>query len=401
MSYSLSDYNYSLPENRIAQHPITPAHNSKLLSCIIQQDHTVSLSDHHCFDLPTILEQDTLLIANNSQVFASRIPLHNTTIILKNWNEVILDSGEIFIVRVLFSEDGSLAISQCIIRWSDKKHFRPWCTIFFSKDIYGISKEFVDDGIIFELYNIDLLALCKQYGDMPLPPYITQATSEDKQKYKTSFWKHIWSVATPTAGLHFTSELRQQLINNHIQRKEITLHVGIGTFAPVVTADIRQHSLHAEIITVDRNIFETIYQQKTQNHKIITIGTTSTRSIESLPILRHVLSKEQKSKHCSQKCQSRRDSITIYNQGNSNFLLLISSNSNTITFSSSLFIYPWFDRKIIDGLITNFHLPQTSLVMLIAGMMWYKNWKQTYQYALDHDYRFASFGDAMYIVFNS
>jgi S-adenosylmethionine:tRNA ribosyltransferase-isomerase len=399
MSHFLSDYNYHLSEDRIAQHPITPAHNSKLLSCTIQQDHNVSLSDHHCFDLSTILSQDTLLIANNSQVFASRIPLQNTTIILKNWNEVILDSWEIFIVRVLFLEDGTLDTNKCIIRWSDKKHFKPGSDIYFDQTTYGKSVQFVDDGIVFQFYNTNLIDVCKKYGDLPLPPYITKATSTDKEHYKTSFWQHIWSVATPTAGLHFTSELRQQLRNNHIQRKEITLHVGIGTFAPVVSSDIRNHTLHSELITVDRDIFETIYAQKSQHHKIITIGTTSTRSIESLPMLRHILSKDKKSEHCSQACQFRRDQLINSGQKNNNFLLLISDNSTTITFSSSLFIYPWFERKIIDGLITNFHLPQTSLVMLVAGMMWYTNWKKTYHYALDHDYRFASFGDAMIIRF--
>ncbi len=399
MSYLLSDYNYHLPEDRIAQHPITPAHNSKLLSCITNHDHTLSVSDYHCFDLPTLLEQHTLLIANNSQVFASRIPLDHTTIILNTWEEVILKSWEIFIVRVLFYEDGNLDSTQCIIRWSDKKHFKPWCTIFFNETVYGKSVQFVDDGIVFELHNINLIDLCKQYGDLPLPPYITEATAEDKERYKTSFWQHVWSVATPTAGLHFTSELRQNLLRNHIQRKEITLHVGIGTFAPVVSSDIRQHALHAELITVNRDIFEIIYNHKTKNHKIITIGTTSTRSIESLSYLRHILPKVQKSEHCSQACQSRRDTITPYSQENNNFLLLISSNSNTITFSSSLFIYPWYKRTIIDWIITNFHLPQTSLVMLVAGLLWYDNRRETYHHALAHQYRFASFGDAMMIQF--
>lgn len=399
MSYLLSDYNYHLPEDRIAQHPITPAHNSKLLSCIIDHNNQLTLWDYHCFDLPTLLEQNTLLIANNSQVFASRILLDHTTIILNTWEKVILESWEIFIVRVIFHEDGSLDSSQCIIRWSDKKHFRPWCTIYFWDTIYGKSVQFVDDGIVFELHNINLIDLCKQYGDLPLPPYITEATAEDKERYKTSFWQHLWSVATPTAGLHFTSELRQKLFNNNIQRKEITLHVGIGTFAPVVSSDIRQHTLHAELITVDRDIFEIIYNQKTKNHKIITIGTTSTRSIESLSYLRHILPKVQKSEHCSQTCQSRRDTITPYSQENNNFLLLISINSNTITFSSSLFIYLWYKRTIIDWIITNFHLPQTSLVMLVAGLLWYDNRRETYHHALAHHYRFASFGDAMMIQF--
>jgi len=397
--FALLDYHYQLSDDRIAQHPITPAHNSKLLSCHINNDNSMTISDKNCFDLPDILDKWTLLIANNSQVFASRIPLYNTKVVLKDGKYTILEKWEIFIVRVLFQEDWSIDTSQCIIRGSDKKHFRPWCTIFFDKEIYGTSKEFLNDGIVFELYNTDLIKLCKNYGDIPLPPYITQASLQDKERYKTSFWQHIWSVATPTAGLHFTSELRQQLIHNHIQRKEITLHVGIGTFAPVVSSDIRNHTLHSELITVDRDIFETIYQKKTQHHKIITIWTTSTRSIESLPMLRHILSKNKKSQHCSQACQSRRDNITTKSQENNNFLLLISVNSNTITFSSSLFIYPWFERIIIDGLITNFHLPQTSLVILVAGIIWYTNWEKTYHYALDHDYRFASFGDAMMIQF--
>lgn len=396
--FALSDYHYQLSDDRIAQHPITPAHNSKLLSCHINNDNTISISDKNCFDLPDILDQWTLLIANNSQVFASRILLYNTKVVFKNWDSTILEKWEIFIVRVLFKEDWSIDTSQCIIRGSDKKHFRPWCIIFFDQKIYGISKEFVDDGILFEIYNTDLIQLCKNYGGIPLPPYITQASPEDREKYKTSFWQKIGSVATPTAWLHFTEQLRNNLKQHHIDREEITLHVGIGTFAPVVSQDIRNHNLHAEIITIDRTLFETIYQQKFNNKRIITIGTTTTRTIESLPYLFKILDKKQIHKHCSEACSDRRYR-QHNNQENNNFLLLISSNSNTITFSSSLFIYPWFHRKVIDGLITNFHLPQTSLVMLIAGMIWYNNRKKSYQYAIDHQYRFASFGDAMMINF--
>lgn len=398
--FALSDYSYHLPDDCIAQHPIIPVHNSKFLSYTITTDHTASLSDYHCFDLPKLLEQDTLLIANNSQVFASRIPLYNTKIILKDWESTILEKWEIFIVRILFHPDWLLHKTQCIIRGSDKKHFRPGVTIFFDKEIYGISKEFVDDGIVFELYNIDLLTFCEKYGDMPLPPYIIQATSEDKEKYKTSFWQYVWSVATPTAWLHFTEKLRSDLKKHHIKRKEITLHVGIGTFSPIVVEDIRTNKLHAEIITIDRNIFETIYQQRFLSKKIITIWTTSTRTVESLPYLFKILDQNKITIHCSQECRDRRNRQHISQKSN-NFLLLISDNSTTITFSSSLFIYPWFERKVIDGLITNFHLPQTSLVMLVSGFIGYDNRKKSYEYALNHYYRFASFGDAMYIVFNS
>ena len=122
-------------------------------------------------------------------------------------------------MRVIFQEDWSIDISQCIIRGSDKKYFRPWCTIFFDQEIYGISKEFVDDGIVFELYNTDLITLCKNYGDIPLPPYITQASQQDKEKYKTSFWQKIGSVVTPTAWLHFIEKLRTNLKQHHINRE--------------------------------------------------------------------------------------------------------------------------------------------------------------------------------------
>ena len=145
-----------------------------------------------------------------------------------------------------------------------------------------------------ELEGIDLIQLCEYYGDMPLPPYIIQATAEDKVRYKTSFGQSIGSVATPTAGLHFTDELRKKLKQNSIQRKEITLHVGIGTFAPVVSEDIRNHMLHAEYITIDATLFETIYRQKISGKPIITIGTTSTRTIESLPYLFGLLSDKLK-----------------------------------------------------------------------------------------------------------
>lgn len=396
--FALSDYHYQLSDDRIAQHPITPAHNSKLLSCHINTDKIMTISDKNCFDLPDILDKWTLLIANNSQVFASRIPLYNTKVVLKDGNSTILERWEIFIVRVIFKEDGSIDTSQCIIRGSDKKHFRPWCTIFFDQKTYGISKEFVDDGIVLELYNTDLIKLCKNYGDIPLPPYITQASLQDKEKYKTSFWQKTGSVATPTAWLHFTESLRNNLKQHHIQREEITLHVGIGTFAPVVSWDIRNHNLHAETITIDRNIFETVYQQKNISTKIITIWTTSTRTIESLPYLFKILDTNEINKHCSQACSDRRQRQNN-SQKNNNFLLLISVNSTTITFSSSLFIYPWFEKKIIDGLITNFHLPQTSLVMLVSGLIGYDNRKKSYEYALKHHYRFASFGDAMFIQF--
>lgn len=395
--FQLSDYQYNLTEDRIAQQPITPAHNSKLLSCTIKNN-TITLSDHQCFDLPKILEQETLLIANNSQVFASRIWLHNTKVTLKNGEEVFLEHWEIFIVRVLFDENGEINNSKCIIWWSDKKHFKPGTTIHITDQIYGQSKEFVEDGIVREIYGTNLKNLCEQYGDLPLPPYITNTNIDNQKKYQTSFGTKTWSVATPTAWLHFTKALRNNLKENNIWRKEITLHVGIGTFAPVVSQDIRKHILHSEMITIQRDIFETIYQHKTNKHKIITIGTTSTRSIESLPYLFQILDTTTKKTHISEECISRREKNKL-SQENNNFLLLISVNSDTITFTSSLFIYPWFDRKIIDGIITNFHLPQTSLVMLVAGLIGYDNRKKSYEYALNNNYRFASFWDAMLVQF--
>ncbi len=410
--FQLSDYNYNLPEDRIAQSPVQPAHDSKLLFCKLNNSE-LKISDHHSYDLPDLLPPNTLLIANNSQVFAARIPLHNTKIILPSGEETILESGEIFIVRVLFDQANQMNQTRCIIRWSDKKHFKPWSTIFLNipsswrrKDLVAhkniphiTSSHFVDDGIVINLHNITLSELCETYGDMPLPPYITNTSPENQQLYQTSFGQQQGSVATPTAGLHFTHELRNNLRKQWIKRNEITLHVGIGTFAPVVSEDIRDHTLHAETITIPRVLFEDIMIQKKQFWPVFTVGTTSTRSIESLPYLWTLLSSQDKQDHLTPQVIQRWDTLSPIIQKNHDFLLLISVNSDTITFSSSLFIYPGYQRTIIDGIITNFHLPQTSLVMLIAGLIGYENWEKSYYHALNDHYRFASFGDAMLIDF--
>ena len=208
--FHLSDYNYNLPEGSIAQSPIQPAHNSKLLYIKIQDGET-KLFDHHCYDLPDILSPDSLLIANNSQVFAARIPLSDTKIILSSGIETRLESGEIFIVKVLFDENNHINQHRCIIRGSDKKHFKPGSTIYFDDKKYGKSIEFVEDGIVRELNGITLEQLCNLYGDYPLPPYITNTSKDNQSRYQTSFGKIQGSVATPTAGLHFTRELRENL----------------------------------------------------------------------------------------------------------------------------------------------------------------------------------------------
>ena len=396
--YTLSSYQYHLSEHYIAQSPVKPAHDSKLLLCKYNNN-GFNLSDHHSYNLPQLLSPHTLLIANNSQVFAARIPLHNTKIILSSGEESILESGEIFIVRVLFHKDGSIDQTRCIIRWSDKKHFKPGSKIIISETIYGYSKEFVDDGIVREIHGTTLEYLCQHYGDYPLPPYITNTSQENQQLYQTSFGKQQGSVATPTAWLHFTPELRNKLSEQWIKRSEITLHVGIGTFAPVVSEDIRDHELHAETITISYSLFETIYYHKQHNHPLITIGTTSTRSIESLPHL-YQLIREDIENYLSDACRARRDTISQSCQ-NSDFLLIMSVNSDTITFSSRLFIYPWYHRILIDGIITNFHLPWTTLVMLVAWLMGFDNWIQSYHHALENNYRFASFWDAMFIDFTT
>lgn len=147
--------------------------------------------------------------------------------------------------------------------------------------------------------------LCKQYGSFPLPPYITNTSIDNQKKYQTSFGTTKGSVATPTAGLHFTPALRTALQKHHIQWQEITLHVGIGTFAPIVSKDIRDHQLHSEMISIPITLFEDIYQQKIQDKEVITIGTTSTRTIESLPLLYQLLSKSTQSQ-LSKECQTWR-----------------------------------------------------------------------------------------------
>lgn len=398
MSFDLKDYDYFLPEESIAQYPLQPAHTSKLLSCNITQDWAMQLKDCHTYDLPELLKQWSLLIANNSQIFQARIPLNDATLTTKQWTKKKVKSGEILIVKLILHDSWAIDQAQCIIRWSDDKHFKPWTIIYLSNKHNIHIDTYVKGWILVSLRGITLDELCIQYGEYPLPPYILNWNSKQQKLYKTSFWRNTWSVATPTAWLHFTDTLRKDLHKSGIERQEITLHVGIGTFLPIITSDIRSHKLHNEVIQIHSNLFEKIAQQTTTKQDIITIWTTTTRTIESLPYLYKQLTNDYKNR-LSPETRQRRDAISAPIEDNS-FVLILSQDSDTIIFESSLYIYPWFHRKISNGMITNFHLPKTSLIVLLAWLIWYKNRQNSYQYALQHNYRFASFWDAMLIHFN-
>ncbi len=231
------------------------------------------------------------------------------------------------------------------------------------------------------------------YGELPLPPYITYS-KEKERDYQTSFAKTDGSVAAPTASLHFTRELMDAIEN---PKEYITLHVGLGTFKGIDTSDIRDYHIHAETIEIPLDLFSRIYAYKTTDKKLIAVGTTVCRTLESLPSLWQSLDQEMKEIFDS-------NIIAYWNTltedlAPTNWIEHITYDSQTgsLTFSTSIYITPGYTFRIVDELITNFHLPESSLLVLVSAFMGKENVDAFYTHAIQERYRFFSFGDGIYI----
>ncbi len=230
-------------------------------------------------------------------------------------------------------------------------------------------------------------------AQLPLPPYITYE-KEKEQRYQTHFAENIGSAAAPTASLHFTDHLLTQLNQAGIEHHFLTLHVGLGTFKPVHTENITDYDIHSEPITVPADIFARIANLKLTHKNIIPVGTTMIRTLESLPFAYRLLcdiltlTPEQ---------QTRRDNLTADIQTPETIITIENITETSYSFSTKLYIYPGFTFHIIDGLITNFHIPRSSLLMIISAYMGLENLHQTYRHAINHGYRFYSFGDGMFV----
>lgn len=341
----LSDFDYNLPEELIAQTPAEPRDHCRLL-VLDKKSGEVS---HHIFgSIVDFLNPGDLLVLNNSKVFPARLfgRRENT-------------GGKI---EILLHKNIGASTWEVI-----GKNLRPNTEILFDKSkLEGlvIVKNENISAVEFNLSGEDFFAEIEKIGHTPLPPYIKKKiTQQDKEDYQTVFAKERGSVAAPTAGLHFTDQLLEDIKHKGIEIAKVILHVGIGTFGPVKTDNILEHKMHSEYYTVIQDELKKIIKAKKEGRRVIAVGTTTTRVLE-----------------------------TIFSAPDS---LLPTPD---LTGWTDIFIYPGYKFNCIDGLITNFHLPKSTLLMLVSALAGKENVLKAYEEAIEKKYRFFSYGDAMLIV---
>lgn len=346
--YRLASYNFALPENQIAQFPPEMRGHSRLM--VLSEDR---LPLHALFDdLASYLPPNALLVANNSRVVQSRLLGKRKSggkaeFLLLTPLPLIEGNNGYNEVEGLIRPAGRIKIG-------DSLDFGPIKLKVIQKSEFGQCRANLS-------WNGDLTDLLGRIGHLPLPPYIKrEPESDDYQRYQTIYAKAPGSIAAPTAGLHFTQELRDSLLAQGFEWLELSLHVGYGTFSPVRSADIRQHQMHAEYSEISESAASTINQALKTRRPIIAIGTTSCRCLEGV--------------------------FAKYGE--------IRPHKGMI----NLFLYPGSHFNVISGLLTNFHLPQSSLLMLVAAFAGRERILSAYQNAVQNNYRFFSYGDAMLIT---
>lgn len=336
----LSSYYYDLPQDLIAQTPIEPRDSSRLL---VYNKKTNTIEHKHFYDIIDYLNEGDVLVINNTKVVPCRLFGKKK------------DTGaniEVFLLKRINTTDWEVLVKPAkrlkigtIVEFGEKLS----CQVLQELDMGGRIVRFKYEGT-FE-------AILNEIGTMPLPPYIKQKL-KDKQRYQTVYSKIEGSSAAPTAGLHFTPELLQKIKDKGVIVTEVLLHVGLGTFRPVKCENILQHDMHSEYFEVSQESADIINNAKKNGKRVIAVGTTSVRTLES----------------------SNKDGVVIAQKANTN-----------------IFIYPSYKFKVVDALITNFHLPESTLIMLVCAFVGYENTMNIYKTAVKEKYRFFSFGDATFL----
>ncbi|MEF2919055.1 MAG: tRNA preQ1(34) S-adenosylmethionine ribosyltransferase-isomerase QueA [Acutalibacteraceae bacterium] len=336
-----SDFYYDLPQELIAQTPVEPRDSSRLM--VINRKEK-SLEHKHFSDIIDYLQEGDCLIANNSRVLPARIYGTRST-------------GAR--VEFLLLTQVRTNVWECLAKPGKKA--REGAEFTFGDIMTCKVLEVLENGNrIVEFYcEENFFSALDKVGQMPLPPYIT-AKLEDKERYQTVYSKELGSAAAPTAGLHFTPELLQRIKEKGVNIGYVTLHVGLGTFRPVKVDDVTNHKMHSEHYEVPQVTAQLIAETKAKGGRVIAVGTTSCRTLESVA-----------TEHNGQivPCEGFTD----------------------------IFIYPGYEFKVLDGLITNFHLPESTLIMLVSAFADFDTIMSSYKIAVDEKYRFFSFGDAMAI----
>ena len=335
---NLADFDYHLPREFIAQKPLAERDQSKLM---VLDRETGSISHHQFFELPEVLDKDSVLVFNQSRVIPARLrfPMGN-------------GKAEILLIKPISGNTW-----ECMVRPGHK--FSPGTEIEIDGELNLAVKDITPHGLrTIEFRCKDFNAYLKAHGQTPLPPYIKEQI-DDPERYQTIYAKEEGSVAAPTAGFHFTDEVFKGLNEKGIQTEFVTLHVSLGTFQPVKTEQIEDHKMHSEWFELTEEVADRLNQAKEAEKKIVAVGTTAVRVLED----------------CCNKNGRLKAQMS----------------------ETDIFIYPGYKWKFVDELITNFHVPKSTLLMLVSSFAGREFILRAYEEAKAKDYRFFSFGDSMYI----
>ncbi len=342
-SHTLSDFDFELPPELIAQHPAAERSASRLLD-----GRGPSPTDRVFRDLPDLLQAGDLLVFNNTRVIKARLYGHKAT----------GGAVEALVERVL---PGNEVWAHLRASKSPKPGSKLRLAEAFNAEVLG--RCCPDDGMFHLRFEADPLVLLERHGHVPLPPYITHADdADDVRRYQTVFASQPGAVAAPTAALHFDEAVLARLAAKGIRTAEVTLHVGAGTFQPVRTDNLAEHKMHSEWFNVSQSTVAAIEATKAAGGRVVSVGTTTLRALESAALnapAGHIL-----------EAGSR---------------------------DTAIFITPGFQFKVVDVLVTNFHLPKSTLMMLVSALAGYEHVRQLYRHAIAQRYRFFSYGDAMLI----
>lgn len=340
---NINDFDYDLPQELIAQTPLKNRSDSKLM--VLNKDNG-DIKHDYFYNITNYFNKGDVLVLNDTKVIPARLIGEK-------------EDTKAHIELLLLNDLGN-DTWECLAKPQKRLH-KDTIVVFGNGMLKARVEEVLDEGIVHVklLYDGILMEILDKLGTMPLPPYIHEKL-QDNNRYQTVYAKNIGSAAAPTAGLHFTKELLKELENKGVIIKYVTLHVGLGTFRPVMEENILEHKMHSEFFIMNKDVAETLNLAKQEGRKIYAVGTTSCRTIE-----------------------------TVASKNNGKFVAM---SGNT-----DIFIYPGYKFQGIDGLITNFHLPKSTLVMLVSALAGGENILNAYKIAIQNNYRFFSFGDAMLI----